>query len=298
MTNNGRVIALGFFDGVHIGHKALLDKVNERAVQYNLIPSVINFDIHPDTLVFNSAVDLIYSSEKRMEILNKEFGINDIIMIRFDRTLMETRWDDFLEDLTRNNGIKRIVVGYDFRLGYKGLGTPAKIREFCIEHEIGFDLIPAIVNNGEIVSSSLIRNCIRDGQMEKADSLLGRPFSISGRIRHGRSIGSKIGFPTINLKMPDGITVPSFGVYATNTLINGYKLCSITNVGTRPTFNSESDISVETNIFNYSGDLYGDFCEVYFYKKIRDEKRFSSPELLSFQIAEDVKTVNELFSKK
>ena len=165
-------------------------------------------------------------------------------------------------------------------------------------HEIGFDLIPAIVNNGEIVSSSLIRNCIRDGQMEKADSLLGRPFSISGRIRHGRSIGSKIGFPTINLKMPDGITVPSFGVYATNTLINGYKLCSITNVGTRPTFNSESDISVETNIFNYSGDLYGDFCEVFFYKKIRDEKRFSSPELLSFQIAEDVKTVNEFFSKK
>ncbi len=96
MTNNGRVIALGFFDGVHIGHKALLDKVNERAVQYNLIPSVINFDIHPDTLVFNSAVDLIYSSEKRMEILNKEFGISDIIMIRFDRTLMETPGDVFL----------------------------------------------------------------------------------------------------------------------------------------------------------------------------------------------------------
>ena len=298
MTNNGRVIALGFFDGVHIGHKALLDKVNERAVQFNLTPSVINFDIHPDTLVLNSAVDLIYGSEKRMEILHKEFGINDIVMIRFDRTLMETPWDDFLEDLIRDNGIMRIVVGYDFRLGYKGLGTPEKIREFCIKHDIGFDLIPAIVKDGEIVSSSLIRNCIRDGHMEKADSLLGRPFSISGRIRHGRRIGTKIGYPTINLKMPDGITVPSFGVYATNTYINGYKHWSITNVGTRPTFNSELDISVETNIFNYSGDLYGDDCEVFFYKKIRDEKRFSSPDLLSVQIAEDVKAVNEFFSKK
>ena len=298
MTDNGRVIALGFFDGVHIGHKALLDKVNERAVEYNLIPSVINFDIHPDTLVFNNTVDLIYGSEKRLEILNKEFGIQDIILIRFDRTLMETPWDVFLDDLIRNNRIARIVVGYDFRLGYKGLGTPAMIREFCIEHEIGFDLIPAIENNGEIVSSSLIRNCLRSGQMEKADRLLGRPFSLSGKIRHGRNIGAKIGYPTINMKMPDGITVPAFGVYATNTLIKGHKHCSITNIGVRPTFNTESDISIETNIFDYSGDLYGENCEVFFYKKIRDEKRFSSSDFLSVQISGDVKEVKDYFSKK
>lgn len=298
MTDKGKVIALGFFDGVHIGHKALLDKVNERAGQYDLIPSVINFDIHPDSLILNSRVDLIYGCDKRVEIINKEFGIKDIIMIRFDRALMKTSWDVFLTDLIKNNDIRRIVIGYDFKLGYKGLGTPDRIENFCIENNVGFDKIPAVVIDGEIVSSSLIRNCIKAGEMEKAEKMLGRTYSIAGKINHGRNIGSKIGYPTINLNMPDGIAVPSFGVYATQTRVKDDVFRSITNIGVRPTFYTESDISVETNIFDYSGDLYGQNCEILFCKKIRDEQKFSSAESLSEQILEDVKKVNDYFAKK
>ncbi len=298
MTDNGRVIALGFFDGVHIGHKALLDKVNKRAGQYDLIPSVINFDIHPDSLVFNSEIDLIYDCDKRMEIISKEFGIKDIIMIRFDRALMETSWDIFLKDLIKKNDIRRIVIGYDFKLGYKGLGTPDRIESFCKENEIGFDKIPAVEKDGEIVSSSLIRNYIKAGEMEKAETMLGRPFSISGRINHGRNIGSKIGYPTINLKMPDGIAVPSFGVYATKTLVKNKNFQSITNIGIRPTFYTESDICVESNIFEFSGDLYGENCDVFFYKKIRDEQKYSSTEKLSAQISDDIIKVKYFFAKK
>jgi riboflavin kinase/FMN adenylyltransferase len=298
MSDKGRVIALGFFDGVHIGHKALLDKVIERSDKMELIPSVINFDIHPDSLVFNKPVDLIYSSRKRTEIIRKEFNIEDIIMIHFDRELMTTPWDVFLKDLISENRLEWIVVGYDFRLGYKGSGTPDRIRQFCEENGLGFDMIPAVEMNGNIVSSSMIRNCIASGDMENANKMLGREFSISGTIVHGRHLGSKIGFPTVNLNMPEGLTVPSFGVYASRTLIKGEMFESITNIGRRPTFYTESEIVLETHIFDVSEDLYGENAEIFFCKKIRSEIKFTDASELSLQISDDIEKVKRFFAKK
>ena len=297
MTDKGRVIALGFFDGVHIGHKALLDRVNERAAEHGLIPSVINFDTHPDSLVFNRKVDLIYDNDKRIEIINKEFGISDIIMIHFDRAMMETPWDEFLRRLIEKHSLRWVVIGYDFRFGWKGLGTPDKVSQFCRENGIGFDLIPAVEKDGETVSSTLIRSCISSGEMEKAEALLGRPFSISGEILHGHNVGTRIGYPTINLIISEKISVPSFGVYATQTLVKGMKYPSITNVGTRPTFYTDSEITVETNILDYSEDLYEENAEIYFYKKIRSEQKFSSPEELTARISKDVEEVRRFFAE-
>lgn len=297
MSDKGRVIALGFFDGVHIGHKALLDKVIERASQMDLIPSVINFDIHPDSLVFNKPVDLIYSGSKRIELIKKEFRIEDLIMIHFDRELMKTPWDVFLKDLISENSLKWIVIGYDFRLGYKGLGTPERIRGFCENNGLGYDIIPAVLMDGNIVSSSMIRNCIASGDIETANNMLGREFSVSGTVIHGQHLGSKIGFPTINIKMPDGLTIPSFGVYASKTLVKGNLFESITNIGKRPTFYTDSEILLETNILDYSEDLYGEKVEIFFYKKIREEIRFSDASELSSQISDDIKNTEDFFAK-
>ena len=297
MTDKGRVIALGFFDGVHIGHKALLDRVCERAAENDLIPSVFNFDTHPDALVFGRKVDLIYESDKRIEIIRDEFGISDIIVIHFDRAMMETPWDQFLKSLIEKHSLKWVVIGYDFRFGWKGLGTPEKVKCFCEENGLGFDLIPAVLSEGETVSSTLIRDCIRSGKMEKADALLGRPFSIQGDILHGHNVGKGLGYPTINMKISEKISVPSFGVYVTKTLVNGIEYASITNVGTRPTFYTDSEITVETNILDYSDDLYGQKAEIFFYKKIRDERKFASPEELTGQISNDVREVREYFGR-
>ncbi len=297
MAEKGRVIALGFFDGVHIGHKALLDRVNERAAEHGLIPSVINFDTHPDSLVFNRTVGLIYDNEKRIEIINKEFGISDIIMIHFDRAMMETPWDEFLSLLLEKHFLRWVVIGYDFRFGWKGLGTPDKVSDFCRNNGLGFDLIPAVEKDGETVSSTIIRRCITRGEMEKAEALLGRPYSVSGKILHGRKVGTRIGYPTINLKISEKISVPSFGVYATETLVKGNKYHSITNIGIRPTFYTNSEITMETNLFDYSENLYEENAEVFFYKKIRGEKKFSSPEELTVQISKDVAEVRRFFAE-
>ena len=297
MSDKGRVIALGFFDGVHIGHKALLDKAKERAAQMDLIPSVMNFDVHPDSLVFNRKIDLIYGCEKRTEIIKNDFEIDDIIMINFDKELMQTPWDVFLSGLAAEKKMKWTVIGYDFRLGYKGLGTPEKISDFCAENGIGLDIIPAVELKGNVVSSTLIRNCVNAGDIETANEMLGRPFSISGRIESGKQLGHKIGYPTINTKIENGITVPSFGVYATKTLIKGKLLESITNIGKRPTFYSDSEITLETNIFKCSEDLYGENSEIFFYKKIRDELKFFDASELSSQISEDIKNVIDFFQK-
>ncbi len=297
MAEKGRVIALGFFDGVHIGHKALLDRVNERAAEHGLIPSVINFDTHPDSLVFNRTVGLIYDNEKRIEIINKEFGISDIIMIHFDRAMMETPWDEFLSLLLEKHFLRWVVIGYDFRFGWKGLGTPDKVSDFCRNNGLGFDLIPAVEKDGETVSSTIIRRCITRGEMEKAEALLGRPYSVSGKILHGRKVGTRIGYPTINLKISEKISVPSFGVYATETLVKGNKYHSITNIGIRPTFYTNSEITMETNLFDYSENLYEENAEIFFYKKIRGEKKFSSPEELTVQISKDVAEVRRFFAE-
>ena len=219
-------------------------------------------------------------------------------MIHFDRELMTTPWDVFLTDLISTNRLKWIVIGYDFRLGYKGLGTPERIKQFCEINGLGFDLIPAVVKNGTVVSSSMIRNCIASGKLETANELLDREFSISGPVIHGRHLGSKIGFPTININMPDSIIVPSFGVYASKTLVKGMLYESITNIGKRPTFFSDSEIVLETHIFHDFEDLYDENAEIFFYKKVRSETKFSSASELSFQISEDIQIVKKFFEKK
>lgn len=297
MTEKSRALALGFFDGVHIGHKALLELVIQRAAENSMIPSVLNFDIHPDNLLHSNTTPLLYNNEKRREIFLREFGISDIILLHFDIGLMQTEWDVFLDSLIREHHVQWLVAGYDFRFGYRGCGTSETLQKYCREKGIGCDIVPPVLKDGEVVRSSLIRKCILEGDMGRANDLLGRPYSIGGIISEGHHIGTKIGFPTINLVIPEQQIVPHFGVYATMAALNGKGYPSITNVGVRPTFSNLNKITIETHVLDFQEVLYGCNAEIFFYGFIRDEIPFPDASALSDQIRIDIGKAKEILAE-
>lgn len=298
MEHSGRVIALGFFDGIHLGHATLLEQAKLRAGELGLSPAVMSFDLHPDNLVAGKTVTLINSIEDRLEILERCFGITDVVLAHFDRDMMHMPWNVFIEDyLVGQLGAKHLVCGYDFRFGDKGKGNPDLLREKCLELGIGCDVMPKVELDGVTVSSTYVRRLLQDGNMEAAMTFLGHPHCISGQVVHGREIGRTIGIPTSNLEIPEGIMVPGFGVYATKVILpNGEEKLAVTNVGVRPTVGNSDHITVEPWILDFSGDLYGKTIRVDFYKKLRGEKKFDSLEALKEEIHRNAEETRTLFA--
>ena len=297
MEEKKRVIALGFFDGVHIGHGELLKRTKQRAAELDAMPSVLSFDVHPDTLVFGREVPLINSAIGREEIIRRCYGIENVVFIHFNRHVMQMDWQVFLEDLIRDLQICHIVVGYDFCFGYKGLGTAARLRDYCEEHGLGCDVIPPVMLDGQIVSSTRIRELIAEGNIEEANRWLGHPHSLADTVRSGYHLGRKLGSPTINMYFPQGVVVPRHGVYATRVYLeSGESYIAVTNVGVRPTVSEEQLVSVESHLLDYSGNLYGRQARVDFYSFLRGEEKFESFEALSRQIRLDADTARAYFA--
>lgn len=299
MEDTKRVIALGFFDGVHIGHGELLKRTKERAAEQNAMPSVLSFDVHPDTLVFGKEVPLINSAIGREEIIRRCYGIENVVFIHFNRRVMQMDWRDFLEDLIRDLQICHIVVGHDFCFGYKGQGTAARLKEYCAEHGLGCDVIPPVMLDGQIVSSTHIRELIAAGEIEEANRWLGHPHTLADTVHSGYHLGRKLGTPTINMFFPHGVIVPRHGVYATKVYLeNGEAYIAVTNVGVRPTVSQEDRVSVESHLLDYTGNLYGRQARVEFYSFLRDETKFSDYAALSEQIHRDAETARAYFAAK
>ena len=297
MSQIKRAIALGFFDGVHLGHAALLERAKERAAQEGAMPSVMSFDVHPDTLVFGREVPMINSALGREEIIRREFGIDNVIFLHFDRRLMETPWQDFAAAILRELNICWIVVGHDFCFGYRGEGTADKLRLYCEERGLGCDVIPPVTLDGRVVSSTYIRSLIEQGDMEQARRFLGHPHSLSDIVRAGYHLGTRLGAPTINMFLPDGVLAPRLGVYATRVYLeDGSCLEAVTNVGVRPTVSSGERVSVESHLLDYSGDLYGRQARVEFYRFLRPERRFDSVDALKEQIGQDARAARDYFA--
>ena len=190
----GRVIALGFFDGVHLGHASLLEMARKRAEEQILTPAVMSFDLHPDNLVAGAKVSLINSIEDREEILNRCFGISDVILAHFDESMMHMPWDVFIEEyLYRQLKARHLVCGYDFHFGDKGAGNPQRLQEKCRELGIGCDVLPQVTLDGVTVSSTYIRKLLEQGEMQEAMRFLGHPHCLSGEVVHGRQLGRTIG---------------------------------------------------------------------------------------------------------
>jgi len=293
-----RAIALGFFDGVHIGHGALLNKTKERAAEIGGMPSVLSFDVHPDNLVFGVNVPLINSAAGRREIIRRCYGIENVVFIHFNKHVMQMPWEEFIDNIISKLNIGWIVCGHDFTCGHKGQGKAAKIKEYCEERGIGCDIINPVTIDGLTVSSTHIRTLVTEGRMEEAREYLGHPHCLVDTVRSGYQLGTKMGTPTINMSFPDGVIVPRHGVYATKVYLeDGNSHVAVTNVGVRPTVSEENRVNVESHLLDYSGNLYGSQARVEFYSFIRPEMKFKDFNELGEQIKRDAETAREYFVK-
>lgn len=287
------VLALGFFDGVHLGHAALLRRTAERARELSAEAAVMTFDTHPDTLVRGEAVPLITSAPDRAALIREGFGIDRVEFFRFTEETMRIPWQDFLGMISEKLQTVHFVVGYDFRFGWRGEGSAEKLRDYCREHGLGCDVIGKVTHSGITVSSTAIREMLKRGDMRTAAEFMGHPHILTDTVRHGQRLGRQLGRPTVNMQFAPGVLVPRLGVYAAHIHTEDGVFPAVTNIGVRPTVSQSGEITVESHILDYSGNLYGKTVRLDFLDFLRDEKRFSSPGELAEQIAQDTLTVRK-----
>ena len=293
-----RVLALGFFDGVHLGHAALLELAKLRASERGAEPAVLTFDNHPDLFVRGNGVELLNSARDRDYILRRFFGIESVFYIHFNAETMRMDWRAFLDRVVEKYGVIHFVAGYDFRFGDGGRGTPEKLRAYCAEHGLGCDVADAVLQDGAPVSSTRIRELLRQGELARANALLGHPHLLTDRVRSGFRLGRTMDFPTINMRFSEGVLVPRYGVYASRVLLPEGRRDGVTNIGVRPTFDdSGTRVTVETNILDYDADLYGLRLCVELHAFLRPERPFDSAGALKAQIALDAAHARAYFSK-
>ena len=285
------VIALGFFDGVHIGHGELLKMAVRRAQEKNCRSAAFTFDHSPREFVTGQSVPLLTTSEQRAEIIRGQYGVQDVFVEPFDRSMMTMPWENFLSDLLVGKyHAVHLVAGHDYRFGHRNEGDVEKLRAYCAAHGLGCDVIPRVEKDGVTVSSSHIRSLLEEGDAARAAEFLGHFFSMEGTVRHGDGIGRKRLVPTANLIPEEHLLVPKRGVYATRAhLPGGETRVGVTNVGVRPTVSEKNSVTVETYLVDYEGDLYGKPLRLDFCAYLRPERRFSSTQELHDMIAQNAR---------
>lgn len=288
------VLALGFFDGVHLGHGGLLKKTREVADRLGLPAAALTFDTHPDTLVFGAKVPLLNTPEVRKDLMQSLYGIDEVLTLHFDRATMDQPWQEFVrKTLLRTYRAAHVVCGHDYRFGAGGRGTPEKLAEECARLGLGFDCIPEIRLEGQTVSSTLIRSLLESGETAKAVRFLGHPHILTGTVISGRHLGRTLGIPTANLSVPKGILVPKFGVYAARAVFDGQTRPAVVNIGVRPTVDGHT-VTVEPWILDFDGDLYGHALRLELTDFLRPEQKFASLEALRSEILRNAETVRSM----
>lgn len=287
-----RVLALGFFDGVHVGHEKLLSRAAERAAGLGAAACALTFAQHPLSVVKGRPVPLLCGEKERESLIKTRCHVPEVVALPFDKALMRMSWRSFIEDiLIEQMDACHVVAGYDFTFGYKGEGTPELLSAALAERQVGCDIIPPKRIRGIRVSSTYIRGLIAEGDMEQALEFLGHPYRLSGLVQRGNGLGRQFGFPTVNIPLPPERQWPAWGVYATRVVWNGREYPAVTNVGRRPTVEPGCVPTVESTLLDFSGDLYGEPVEVLFERFLRPERKFSSLEALQEQIAKDIEAV-------
>ena len=296
LNKSKRVIALGFFDGVHRGHGALLETVVRKAKELGATASAFTFDRSPTAAITGQVVPLLSSVEDRAWLMRTCYGIQEVIVSSFDG-MMRMDWRDFItEYLVKELGVVHVVAGHDFHFGYKGEGNVDRLREICGEMGIGCTIIPPVQIDGITVSSTYIRGLIAQGDMDRACEFLGHPHLISGTVVHGKQLGRTLGIPTANLVLPESVLVPAFGVYATRVHVAGGTHLAVTNVGVRPTVDDSNQVTVEPWILDFEGDLYGQTMEVELHTHLRGERKFDSLEQLQQEIFRNADQTRAFFA--
>lgn len=279
---NNIAAALGFFDGVHIGHKEIAKKV----INSGFTPVVYTFDRHPKT-VLGSDTELIYTNERKKEAF-LHLGISDVIFEKTTPEFLQISPKDFIENiLITKLGCKYIAVGEDYTFGSKGSGNSFYLKEECAKHDVQVEIVPFIKHNAHKIGSTYIKTLIHSGDISLASSFMTMPYEISGTVVSGRHDGTKLGFPTANVIPPQELVLPPNGVYFTNTYVDGILYPSVTNLGYAPTY-GENKKMCETNLLNFHGNLYGKYIKTEFLYFCRSEKKFNGIDSLKKQIKNDV----------
>lgn len=281
------VLCIGKFDGLHIGHRLILDTLLEEAGRLSAASVVYSFEPRNGT-------PLLTAGEEKRELF-AALGIAVLITVELGEELMAMTAEQFVEKLAACGDLKAVAVGEDFRFGRGAAGDVALLQKLGQRHRFGVHAIRQVQAEGQAVSSTLIRECVKQGNVERAAQLLGREYSLSGEVVYGRQLGRQLGFRTANILPPAGKVMPSFGEYACWVDVDGKPWPAMANIGIKPTIDG-SELLIESHLIGFEGDLYGKRITVRLVKKIRDEIRFTSIDMLAEQLMRDKDMVQHILS--
>jgi len=290
------VITIGSFDGIHIGHKTLFKETINLSKKLNVTPVIVSFDPHPRLILFPEAnFKLLTTLEEKIYLLSKQ-EIKNLVLIPFSLNVAQLSADLFVQEyIVDDLKAKAIVVGFNFRFGRNRKGDTAYLEKLGEKYNFVVKTVSPVVIDDLTVSSTVIRQLITRGEIEKANQLLGHPYFMIGKVVKGKGRGKNLGFPTANLEFPSSKLIPAPGVYAVWVYFKGKKFKGAMNIGTKPTF-EDKELTVEVHIFDFKEEIYGETLEVEIIKRIREEKRFSSLEALKEQIQKDCILISQVLS--
>ena len=294
---NKRVIALGFFDGVHIGHGALLRRVATRAHQLGAVPAAVTFDTRPKELVLNQSTPLLSTAKERSDLMRSLYGVQEVIVLPFDSSFMHMDWQEFVTDfLIARHGAVHLIAGHDFRFGYQGAGNAVRLQKQCAQSGIGCDIIAPVSLDGITVSSTYIRTLVAQGEMYLAMKFLGHPHTIIARASHGNVSGPPSDTATITLTLPPGSVVPASGVYATRIWVDGKAYSAATALGVHSSISSGQPVLAESFLLNFNGEFCEQNVRLEFYQRVQLEQKYRDAADFCTYITGDAEMVKSYFS--
>jgi len=287
-------LAIGVFDGMHLGHQAVISTSAEHARSVNGTPVVVTFDPHPEKVLRPQAAPHLLTATQHKIGLIRDLGVGHLLIIAFDKQFAATEPEDFVKQLVKHSKpLREICVGHEWSFGKNRRGNLGLLKKLGAQFDFEVVGIPPVTMNGELVSSTAIRHAVQTCDLRKAAVMLGREYTILGTVVRGDDLGKKIGFPTANLSAHNEQFPPN-GVYFAQAMLDGVIYPGVLNLGYRPTVSSEKDRVLEIHLFDFERDIYGSDLEVRFVRYLRPEKKFESVDMLARQIALDVKQARDL----
>lgn len=285
------VVALGMFDGVHLGHRALMARLCKEAERLNAVPAVYTFSNHP-LEVLGGSVRMLSGMRERNQLL-RTLGAEEVESVPFTREMAAMSTEGFVDVLLERWAVRALVVGYNYTCGDRGAGTPDTLAQIGARRGFTVTVVEPVLYEGEPVSSSRIREAVERGDVSLAEKLLGRRYTLGGKVVQNKRVGSRIGFPTANIELDIKRAIPADGVYASYAFVGGSAYRAVTNIGTNPTVHGEKR-TIETHIIDFSADIYGETLVIAFRKYLRGELTLDTLEALKAQIALDIEAAAAL----
>ena len=290
------MLTIGNFDGIHKGHQHLLSQLLKQSRYHEAKSCVVTFSPHPYEVLHPERKSFLINSYSEKENLIEKLSIDYFVSLKFTRDFSTKGPEDFISEYLESNYLKGIYLGYDFSFGADKKGSHDLIQKYFLNRPVEVSMEKEFSLKGKNVSSTMVRNMIKEGDVTTVTDLLGRPFFVTGVVLKGRGRGRQIGFPTANINVSEKRIFPRRGVYITETSYRNMVYHSITNVGINPTFKNSGKVSIETNIFDFDNEIYGEGIKVKFLKRVREEKKFSSVNDLVLQISKDIQFARKYYA--